>query len=69
MAEDVRVGTAGVFEGVGQDAEPLVVEVAGWKVTVVVDGLGELGDGAAVPGEPYGGEGYAVEKVAEEVAE
>ena len=50
MGEDVRVGAAGVFEGVGQDRQ--VVEGA-----IVVDAAGDGRDGGVVPGEPGGVDG------------
>src|SRR5262249_31770930 len=62
MIEDVCVGTAGGFQGVGQDGQ--VVEGP-----VVVAGLGEPGDGAVPPGEPGSGDGGGAEGVAEDTAE
>jgi hypothetical protein len=63
--QDVRVGAAGVFEGVGQDGYAV-------QGPPVVDGLGELGDGAAIPGQPGGVErgrraGGAAEDVPQQV--
>jgi hypothetical protein len=69
VGEDVCVVTTGVFEGVGQDREARVVQAAGWEFPVLVDGLGQFGDGAGAPGKPGGVEAGGPEGVAEEVAE
>jgi hypothetical protein len=68
MAEDVLVRTAGVFQGISQDGEPVVVQMTGGEVAVVVEGLGEGGDSAAVPGEPGGIERDGTEGIAEDAA-
>src|SRR5262249_10638555 len=63
VGQDVRVRAAGAFEGVGQHRHPA-------EGPPVVDGRGETGDGAPVPGQPGGGDGRdGAERVAEEVAE
>jgi hypothetical protein len=49
VAEDGGVGAAGVLQGVGEDGEAV-------EGPLLVDGRGELGDGAAVPREDGGGE-------------
>src|SRR5262245_30478637 len=68
MAQDVGAGGAGVRERVGEDGETAVIEMAARQLAFVVDRLGQLRDGAVVPGEPGGGDGGGVEGVAEDVA-
>src|SRR5437868_4933782 len=62
MGEQIGVGAAGVFEGVGQERQ--FVESA-----VVVDVPGDGRDGAAIPGEPMWLDRDRAEWVAEDVAE
>jgi hypothetical protein len=50
MAEDVGVVATGVFQGIGEDGHPLVVEQARREVAVVVNGLGKVFDGGSSPG-------------------
>ena len=45
MAQNVGVGAAGFFEGVGQDWQPV-------EVAIVIDRLRHLADNAVVPDEP-----------------
>jgi hypothetical protein len=63
VGEDVGVGAAGVFEGVGQDAQVL-------EGPLVVDAAGDGRDGAGVPLQPRGVDGGGAEgERAEDVAE
>src|SRR5262249_12506128 len=62
VTEEGRVGTAGVFQGVSQFPHPA-------EGTLVVDGPGEPGDGAAVLLQPGFPEFRRAERVAEDVAE
>src|SRR5262245_835511 len=61
VVENLRVGAAGFLQSVGKDRHDVVA-------AVVVDGLGQLGDGAVVPGEPSGIDGRGAEGIAEDVA-
>src|SRR5262249_41611256 len=59
VAQDVRVGTTGDFQGVGQDRQAV-------EGTVLVDGLDQPADGAAVPRQPAGVDRWGrAERVAE----
>ena len=49
VAEDVGVLAAGVFEGVGQDAEAREVQAAIRQRPLVVDRLGQVRDGPIAP--------------------
>src|SRR3954453_17546304 len=60
VTQQVGVGAAGLFEGVGEDRQ--VVEGA-----VVVDLPGDRGYGAVVPGQPRGIDGDRAERVAEDL--
>ena len=62
VGQEVGVGTAGVFEGVGQGGQAV-------EGTVGVEGPGEAGDGAVVPGESGVIDGDGAEGIAEYVAE
>jgi hypothetical protein len=64
VRQDLCVGQAGVFEGVGQDDEAGGVERPGREGTVVVGGLGEGDDGWCLQG---GGDGGWAEGVAETI--
>jgi hypothetical protein len=69
MGEDLLVSTAGVLQGVGQDGEPVGVQVAGGQFTVVVEGLGLLLDRTLVLGEPGGAETDWADEAAEQITE
>src|SRR5262249_4793655 len=62
VAEDVGVGAAGLLQGVGQDGQA----VAG---SPVVDGLGQPGNRAVIPGQPRWFNRHRVKRVAEEVSQ
>src|ERR1700722_6715988 len=65
MSEDVGVVAAGFFQGVGQHAHAVVVEMAGRQLAVVVNGLSEARDRR---GSPRRLESNRAEGVAEDVA-
>ena len=69
VVQDVGVGAARVLQGVGQDAQPPLVQFAAGQVAFVVGRLGEVGDGAAVPAEPGGIDGDGAEGIAEDASE
>jgi len=70
VLKKLRVGTARVGEGIGEDAETGRVEFTTGKEVVVVCGLGEGPDEAIVPGEQGRLDGRErFEGVAEKVAE
>src|SRR5262249_31616754 len=62
VVEDGLVGAAGILQGIGQDRHPV-------EGTVVVNGLGNLGDRAVVPGEPGRVEGDGMKWVAHDLPE
>ncbi len=61
MVEDVSVGAAGVFQGVGEDGQALIDEEARGKLPLFVDARGQACDGGGEPGavEGDGAEGVA----------
>lgn len=67
VRQDVAIGAAGVFEGVGEDSKATQIEMATRQFPFIVDRLGQLGDGGVVPGEPGGVDGDGAEGVAEDV--
>jgi hypothetical protein len=52
VAQKLRVVAAGLFEGVREDGEAGVVQVAAGRLPLLVGGLGEPADGAPLPVEP-----------------
>jgi hypothetical protein len=62
VVQEVGISKARVFQGIRQDWHPV-------EGTLVVDGLGDLGDCAVIPVEAGGADGNGVEGVAENVAE
>jgi hypothetical protein len=66
MAEDVGIAAPGLFQGIGQDRQPLVIEKAGGHQTIIVNGLGQAGDGRS---SPRWVEGDGAEGVAEDTPE
>jgi hypothetical protein len=70
VLQDVRVRAAGVGQHVRQHGEAVRIERAGGKGALLVDGLGQLQDGAAVPSRPGGVDARGgAERVTEDVAE
>jgi hypothetical protein len=61
MIQDVAVGAAGVFKGIGEDRQAV-------EGSFLVDRLGQLGEGLGKPGgvEPHGSEREGAEDVMEE---
>lgn len=62
VIQDIGVGTAGFFEGVGKDGHSV-------EGTVIVDGLGNPLNRAVVPGQPRKINGDGAEEVAEYAAQ
>jgi hypothetical protein len=61
MPQQLGVRCPGFFEHVGQHGEAGGAQVARGQLPVVLHGLGQFWDGAAVPGQPGGVEGHAAE--------
>jgi hypothetical protein len=59
VVEDVGVCAAGYFKGVSEDGQTV-------ECPLVVDGLGEFGDGAIIPGQPRRVDDCGTEGVAED---
>ena len=60
MAENVGIGAAGFFEGVGKVRQAV-------KGSVIINGLGELGDGAVGQLSQAGSKATGKEGIAEDV--
>jgi hypothetical protein len=69
MTENVRVRAARLFQSIGEDREPTVVQCTSRQVSLLVGGLGEADDGAVAPGEDDGRDGDGAEGVAEDATE
>src|SRR5262249_6341113 len=62
VVQDVPVGIAGLFQGIGQDGQMV-------KGPVFIDGLGHPGQGPILPGQPAGIKGHRPEGVTDNVPE
>jgi hypothetical protein len=62
VTEDVGVGAAGLYQGVGEDGQAV-------EGPLVVDGLGQPGNRAVIPGQPGWFNGHRAKRVAEEVSQ
>ncbi len=65
MREDLLVGAAGFFEGVGENCKAVGVQGAGGQGAIVVGGRRQCRHGGGLPG---GVEGDGAEGVAEDAA-